>query len=108
CGDLLLHTSDKVRRRFQIERNDNYAAQQATVKARDPLRTVLAPEEHAIASDNVSRLELTRELKRRRSKPPVGPARKPHSHLVRHGSLLAMRTTVVEKAKQRLPHQHRD
>src|ERR1044071_1180602 len=85
-GDLLLHTRDKIRRRFQIERNHNDAAQQTTVEARDPLRPVLTPEEHPIASDDFSLFKLTRELKRTRSQSGIRPARNPHARLISHGS----------------------
>ena len=44
-------------------------------------------------------VKLTRELTRRRSQTRVGPTRNPHSRLVRHSRLLAMCTTVIEKAK---------
>jgi hypothetical protein len=71
---LLLDARNEVRRRFQIKRDDNRAAQEAAIETRDPLRTVLTPEKHAVSRADVSPFKLTSKLKRSGSETRVGTA----------------------------------
>src|ERR1043165_2492807 len=103
-GNLLLHTLDKIRRRFEIEWHYNSAAEQTAVERRDPFRTILAPEEHAIAGADPTRFEFASKLNCGRSQTRVGPSRGSQPTPVRDSGLRAVRDTVVEKSNQRVTH----
>src|SRR6185503_5355145 len=88
-GNLLLNPRNKIRCGLKIEWNYDRAAQQTTVKSCDPLRTVLAPKQHAIARADLSPFELTRKLKSSRRETRIRPSRDPQPAPVDHGDLLS-------------------
>src|SRR5262245_12826061 len=98
CGDLLLHALDKIRRRLQVERHYNSAAQQTSIERRDPFRTILGPEEHSVADADLTRFKFTSKLKCSSSQPCVGPSCSSQSTPVSDRRLVAMRDTVIEKS----------
>ncbi len=71
---LLGHALGKVRGRNLVDRDNNYAAQQASEERHHPLGAVLAPEENLVTLGDFSRVQLARKTLGVSQHLAIGPA----------------------------------
>jgi len=85
-----------------IQRNRNDSANRASQKCGYPLRPIWSPQQHRIALDDFSRLELTRKLVRYSRNSRVAPALAPVSARKYVGASLTVSPTPALEIVQRI------
>ena len=74
CFCLGGYLTREIRRGRIVNRNDNHAANPASKKGRDPLGTVLAPQNDRISLRDLARFQFARKLVRHSRHAPVAPS----------------------------------
>src|SRR5215475_1534108 len=94
--DMSLRSIDEIRALRLIDRNRDCAAQHTDEKRRDPFRTVLAPENDAVAFAYAARFKLARELTGCPRKRLISPAPHAQAALSRDGDLARTRQSLIQ------------